>query len=514
MVEMVLKLTLGLFVKKARSGLGSKLKDGGLNSQQLRDLIISKLEKVKTEVVGLARGNLLSSASFIHEGLGILDDLVDKSDSLTLSPEHDVNDCKNSSRADNTDLQASLSGSNSVIELVGAINKIKINSSDHFESAMKLFDKANTNATEAFHNEALSIEYRILAAKLRVQSRLLLSLENPCLASQPCRLYLEELHGLASVVKMFRNDLEGGMLSFLNRKKRHKLVLSVSAINFVVFKFLKSFTRGPVNLYDWSILKRGDWTYNPLIPDKTICLELQSAGIEFSNFKVLLSPKYERDVLVNSWSIRVTDPKLFNPSLSGTRSLIDLGGCILHLYDSEERLLDRTGAGYYPGYNTLVPTSDGIALLSHSAHVPDNIRVAFYKNENGKIKGNCIFETKLWDDTLVAVTNKYRIAAIEKSGHLVRVYEKDGPLIREFELYGGKCESCVSIAFNFITEELVFVSRVESWYFLSTYEPEIGTRRHNVRLSLFGKKDRNLRLTTHCCGPMVLVSDKYALHIQ
>ena len=87
-VEMVLKMTLGLFVKKARSALGNKLKDGGLNSQQLRGLIISKLDEVKTELVGLARGNLLSSASFIREGLGFLDDVFDKPDSPT--PPHQV----------------------------------------------------------------------------------------------------------------------------------------------------------------------------------------------------------------------------------------------------------------------------------------------------------------------------------------------------------------------------------------------------------------------------------------
>ena len=103
-VDMVLKMTLGLFVKKARSSLSNKLKDGGLNSQQLRGLIITKLEEIKTEVVGLARGNLLSSASFIQEGLGILNNLFDKPDGPTLPLQGDVVTVgENSSRADKTD---------------------------------------------------------------------------------------------------------------------------------------------------------------------------------------------------------------------------------------------------------------------------------------------------------------------------------------------------------------------------------------------------------------------------
>jgi hypothetical protein len=282
MVAVVLKMTLGLFVKKARSSLSEKLKDGGLNSQQLRSLIVSNFGDIETKLVGLARGNLLSSVSFIQEGLGLLNDLLDKPN----TPPEQENDKVggNSNKAGNPD-QASSSNKDSpldvdsALKLVEAIDKMKINSSDHFTSAMELFKNANTKATEAFHNESLSLEDRILAAKIRVQSRLLLSLQNPSLASQPCRLYLEELHGIASIVEVFRN--EGGMLSFLNREKRHELVLSVSAINFVALKFLKSFTKGPINLYDWPTLKSGGWTYNPLIPDKTLCMELGSAGVEF-----------------------------------------------------------------------------------------------------------------------------------------------------------------------------------------------------------------------------------------
>ena len=309
MVAIVLKMTLGLFVKKARCALSEKLKDGGLNSQQLRSLITSKLEDVKTKLDGSARGNLLSSASFIQEGLGILDDLLDKPTSPTLPPQEDDDKVgENSSGASSSD-QASSSGNespldvDSALKVAGAINQMKISLTDHFTAAMELFKNASTKATEAFHNESLSLKDRILAANLRVQSRLLLSLENPSLASQPCRLYLEELHGLASIVEVFRNDLEGGALSFLNREKRRELVLSVSAINFVAFKFLKSFATGPINVYDWPNLKSGDWTYNPLIPDRTICMELRDAGIEHPNIVVLEDfdlCKEWRDVAVKS----------------------------------------------------------------------------------------------------------------------------------------------------------------------------------------------------------------------
>lgn len=142
-----------------------------------------------------------------------------------------------------------------------------------------------------------------------------------------------------------------------------------------------------------------------------------------------------------------------------------------------------------------------------------------YSPEN--VKPAHSFKISLWDKFLTTVTNKYQLVAAKKFGYHVRVYEKDGQLIREFELYGGKCESCVSIAFNYLTEELVCVSHVGSWFYLSTYKLQTGVRRHKARLTLFGEcsrfdpmHSRYPRLTAHCNGPMAVVSEKYALRLQ
>jgi hypothetical protein len=520
----VLKMTFDSFVEKARS-------------------LVSNFEDIKTKPDGL-----VDSVSFIQEGLRLLNDSLDKPN--TPPEQEDDKVGGNCNRAGSPD-------PDSAFKLVEAINEMNINSRDHFTSAMESFKIANTKATEAFHNESLSLEDRILAAELRVKSRLYLSLENPSLASQPCRLYLEELHGLASIVKDFRSDLEGRMFSFLDKEKRHKLVLSVSAINFVVFKFLKSFTKGPISLYDWPNLNSGGWTYNPLIPNKTICMGLRSARIEFPNL-VVFRELHRRSVALTSngdliagciikegvvdfqkitmneietsalscnhiWSCHLLllaiDSKDnayvladTNCSNSGSRSIAPMA-CELTAFDSQNILTEKFNVGYcsHPLWNILVSTPDGFALLGYNMSI---YRVVFYKNNKGKIEPTYSFDINLWEFSLITVTKKYQLVAIEKSGYRVRVYETDGQLKREFELYGGELESCVSIAFNYLTEELVFVSRVGNWYFLSTYEPETGKRRHNVRLTLFGTEEQDLRLTAHCSGPMALVSREYALYLQ
>ena len=575
-IGIVLKMTLGLFVKKARSSLSDKLKDGGLNSQQLRNLIISKLQNLEKKLDGLARANLRSSVSRIQEGLRLLGDLLDKPNTPTLPLQED-DDKENSTRASNTG-QASSSESKALLDvdlalkLAEVIDELKRNSGDYFTLAVELFKEANTKATEAFHNEALSVEDRILAAKLRVQSRLLLSLDNPSLASQPCRLYLEELHGLAPIVKDFRNYLEGGMAAVVNKEKRRELVLCVSAINLVAFKFLKSCTKGPVNLYDWPKITRGDWTYSPLIPDKTVYVEQQSAVIKFSNLIVFkeigftdqlcyrtdamatnsvgdffVETQCEDLLKITKRKVKVQQKRMEGFSLFGLA--IDINDITYVLFVTESLEYSPSGTlepedicvGILDSFKSLntsfrpvkldecvwkyVPavssTPDGFALVKKESTGTYN--VAFYQNNQGNVTCKFAYSIEMnpnysW---LTTVTNKYHLVAAEKFSYHLRVYKKDGQLIREFELYGGECESCVSIAFNYLTEELVCVSLIGRWFYLSTYELETGVRRHKARLTLFGKYSKSIlkfagypRLTAHCNGPMSVVSEEYALRFQ
>ena len=584
-VGIVLKMTLGLFADKARSSLSDKLKDGGLNSQQLRNLIISNLQDVERKLGGLARANLLTSVSRIKEGLRLLGDLLDKPSTPTLPlHEDDGKGEENSTRPSNTG-QASSSerksplDMDSAVKLVEVIDELKRNSGEHFTSAIELFKEANTKATEAFHNEALSVKDRILAAKLRIQSRLLLSLDNSSLASQSCRLYLEELHGLAPIVKDFRSYLEREMASVFNKEKRRKLVLSVSAINLVVFKFLKSFTKGAVSLYDWPNITSDDWTYNPLIPDKTINVELQNAGFENPNlfvfgfenpnlfafencFSSQLAFDGRNNCVVNSegdfiavnipgqpniksktnkvqvypittlrpldWYSLTIDSSdiayfLYIPNVSLTLSLkpatISLKVIDSKRFSNKRRHSAELDEYYYSSSGHKVnATPEGFAVVSKDQK--DTHKVIFYKNNQGNVKRTHSFEISLWGSYLTTVTNRYQLVAAERRGYHVRVYEKDGQLIREFELYGGMRESCVSIAFNNLTEELVCVSHVGSWFYLSTYKLDTGVRRHKERLTLFGECSKfdwcfdHPELTAHCNGPMVVVSEEYALRLQ
>ena len=160
---------------------------------------------------------------------------------------------------------------------------MKKHSPDLFKLAMKKFNDANSRLADEFFIESLSLQDRVMAAKLRVQSGLLLSFENPAVAITCKKVYLKDLHKLPAMVKIFRNDLEGGLFSGFNKTERHELVQSVSMINLVLFQFLACFTKQLMNVYNWPLIGNDDWMYNPLIPDEAILRELLHAEIKMPN---------------------------------------------------------------------------------------------------------------------------------------------------------------------------------------------------------------------------------------
>jgi hypothetical protein len=241
-VEGALKLTIGLFWNKARSSVAEKLKDGDLNSRKLRSLIVSNMEDIKGKIDGAARRELLSSVSFVEEGLFLLNDLIERESHVIYCQSNSkqfnvgfqttfgyvlrmkrwltgtANRADDVPTAINTDYLDILrrSGENTLPwDLQDGVRKLKLHSHEQFKDAMQRFEYANTRATDTFFNESLNIEDRVLAAKLRVYSRLLLSLEKPSMANVCRRQHLKELHELSAIVEVFRHDLERGGISGL-----------------------------------------------------------------------------------------------------------------------------------------------------------------------------------------------------------------------------------------------------------------------------------------------------------
>ena len=68
-IDAILKATVGLLVNKGRNAAAEKLKDGDVTNEQLRNLIVSELDDIKSKLDGIARKDLLASIGFFKEGL-------------------------------------------------------------------------------------------------------------------------------------------------------------------------------------------------------------------------------------------------------------------------------------------------------------------------------------------------------------------------------------------------------------------------------------------------------------
>ena len=123
---------------------------------------------------------------------------------------------------------------------------------------------SRTRATEAFCNKALSINNRILAAKLRVISELLEGLERPETAIIGCRSFLKELHSLPAIKEIFSVYLNRRVKSLLNKPERMENVKSVMLINYALYEYVSKFSTKNFFVLTWPDIELAHRRFYPL----------------------------------------------------------------------------------------------------------------------------------------------------------------------------------------------------------------------------------------------------------
>ncbi|CAB4010220.1 Hypothetical predicted protein [Paramuricea clavata] len=144
------------------------------------------------------------------------------------------------------------------------MRKLNIVSTKESESAKKRFEEARKRATDAFCNEALDIQDRIFAAKLRVASEILECLDNPDTAVSSCLLFLGKLHDLPPIREIFTVYLNRGIKSKFNKTERVENVKSVMMINYVLYQFVSKFSSKYYSVLAWTTIQLSDRSFNPI----------------------------------------------------------------------------------------------------------------------------------------------------------------------------------------------------------------------------------------------------------
>ena len=258
-VTSILSSTVGLLWNKARDKTAESLKDGDITDAKLREIVVRELNDIKTKLDGLSRSYLLSSYSFLQEGIQLLNVCLDKFEQKAVV---------NEGNGDRSETSRMPSGGesdilNEALELSQAMEKLQIVSKE-FESAKERFKDARKRATDAFCNEGLNIQDRIFAAKLRVVSEILECLDNPDTAASSCLLFLEKLDGLPAVREIFSVYLDRGVKSLFKKTERAENVKSVMMINYVLYRFVSKFSSKYCSALAWPTIQLPDRSFYPI----------------------------------------------------------------------------------------------------------------------------------------------------------------------------------------------------------------------------------------------------------
>ena len=258
-VTSIVKVTVGLLWNKVLDATAKNLRVSGNTNAIIRELVLRELEDIRRKLDGLSRKDLLSSYSFLQEGIQLLNVCLEKSEQTAVLNEGNDNRGETSKMPSGGESRIL----NEALELSQAMGKLQIVSYE-FEAAKKRFEDARKEATRAFCNEALNIQDRIFAAKLRIVAEILEYLNTPDTVATSCLVFLQKIHALPAVRQAFSGYLSRGINFFQYRTVRAENVKSVMMINHVLYQFLSKFSSKYCSPLAWPTIQLSDRSFNPI----------------------------------------------------------------------------------------------------------------------------------------------------------------------------------------------------------------------------------------------------------
>ena len=262
-IAAILKATVGLLVNKGRNVAAEKLKDDDVPNEQLRNLILSELDDIKSKLDGIATKDLLASIGIFKEGLVYL---------FKVKPnkEDGENTQQREERAA-TPLKQEVASSEASVKTVSLIEEMRSlqltdrdnSSARALSDAKDIFKHAQEKATEAFYNKALSTSDRILAMQYRIMASILEKVDCVPDALAVCRFCLEELHSMPAVKKSLDVHLQQGFMSRFNKAEREDTIRSVCRMNRVIFH-ITEIVEEDTDISLWPCIDCGEEKVNPL----------------------------------------------------------------------------------------------------------------------------------------------------------------------------------------------------------------------------------------------------------
>jgi hypothetical protein len=541
-VTSILSSTVGLLWNKARDTTAAKLKDGDPADARIRKLIVRELDDMKTKLDGLSRKDLLSSYTFLQEGVDFLNSCLEKTSAVDETHECDHETSTMMSTVESSRL-------NEALELSRAVGKLKIGSEIELESAKKRFEEARKTATHAFCNEALSVQDRIFAAKVRIISEILECVDRPETAITGCLSFLKQLHAMPAIQEMFTVYLNKGVKSLLSKSERVENIKSIMLINDVLFQYVSKF-RGYSVVFEWPTVALDDGSFHAILSWPEISTR-KSMGDELSIqhpseifFVAEIDPEYTAinshgDVaaLVDLDNI-VVIPKTGEMRLVNLpeRSEADFSGWFIAglAFDKDDNLClvrwikTRTENGDWSAsyklcvldgnYNIksertldfLKSTDFVIKLVKVAINWENNLVMIAYLDpyvyicdRDGTLKHKFERVNTTWPANLCISKQKDVIASAQDDKTL-RIYSEEGDLKSTITVPEG--HEIHGISFHHVICKIIVLTERKDSYFLHCYT-EAGVLETTTFFCNISKY-KTIQTTSHPGGPAVVVTNK------
>ena len=122
---------------------------------------------------------------------------------------------------------------------------------------------------------------RILAMQYRVMVTILEKVDTPADAIAPCKVCVEDLHGLPAVQEYFHVELTKGVRARFGKDERRKIIADVYRVNFVIYRTILMACLGIGNreLTNWPCVISGEYKVDPL-RDERVAIVLRKQGME------------------------------------------------------------------------------------------------------------------------------------------------------------------------------------------------------------------------------------------
>ena len=553
-VTSILSSTLGLLWNdRSYDEAAESLKNGDVADAKIRKIVVRELNDIKTKLDGLSRKDLLSSYMFLKEGVQLLYDSLDKSKDEQKAV---MNEDKDDGSVTSSTMRSGGDILNDALQLSQAMQKLKI-VSNQSETANERFKYARMQATHSFCNEALSIQDRIFAAKLRVVSQILECLDSPDTAVTSCLLFLKQLHDLSAVREMFSVCLGGGVMAKFGKTERVENVKSIMMTNYVLYRFVQKFGSRDYLEFNWPIIQLNDCTFNPILGWREVS-KRRSWGDELK-----LPPKemeVDKEILpyiaaVNSRGEIVAAHFFFGVSIISRRGKTKSALPLRVLWNKDENRsnikheiasvsVDEENnvyliVFYYKenGYEKSEP--DHVVLYvfdEHCNHVKlksvlnflpklttTSVRLAVNKNKDIVIIGDdnvyvCDITGQLkykftpkCSPSFIGVSRNNEIILASKEDKTVNIYTEEGNLKTTIKLPAG--HEVKGVAFHFGISKIIVLSEHEEKESLYSHSySETGEQQKSTFLFHYTYYDLP-NITSHPSGATAVLTEKYILYV-